>query len=83
MFATPELDQLVTNMVETMRKYGGCGLAAPQIAQPWQVRIVLKKKLEVYVCVCVSVCVSVCVCVCVCVCVWCAHICTLIRNVCT
>ncbi len=30
-FSTPELAELITDMFETMRAAGGCGLAAPQI----------------------------------------------------
>jgi len=31
MFATPQLDELLVDMLDTMRHYGGVGLAAPQI----------------------------------------------------
>lgn len=32
----PEVQQLIDDMVETMRDADGVGLAAPQVAVPWQ-----------------------------------------------
>lgn len=35
--ATPEFQQLITTMIEAMRRAPGVGLAAPQLGQPWRV----------------------------------------------
>lgn len=42
---TPQFQELVKTMVETMRKAPGVGLAAPQIGIPWRV-IVLEDRAE-------------------------------------
>ena len=36
-FGTPELDRLVQDLWDTMRAYGGIGLAATQIGEPWRI----------------------------------------------
>lgn len=46
--ATPEFQELVKSMVETMRRAPGVGLAAPQIGIPWRV-IVLEDRAELLV----------------------------------
>jgi peptide deformylase len=38
-FAVPELEALLVDMLDTMRHYGGIGLAAPQIGVPLRVVI--------------------------------------------
>jgi peptide deformylase len=43
--ATPEFQELVRTMIETMRAAPGVGLAAPQIGVPWRV-IVLEDRAE-------------------------------------
>ena len=40
MFNTPELDQLVEDLVDTMRDANGAGIAAPQIDEDWRVFVV-------------------------------------------
>jgi len=36
----PELERLVADMVDTLRDYGGIGLAAPQVGEPVRVAII-------------------------------------------
>jgi len=45
---TPEFQELVKTMIETMRQAPGVGLAAPQIGIPWRV-IVLEDRAELLV----------------------------------
>jgi peptide deformylase len=37
--SSPEIQQLIQNMIETMREYGGVGLAAPQVHASLQIRL--------------------------------------------
>lgn len=37
---TPELERLVADMVDTLRDYGGIGLAAPQVGEPVRLAII-------------------------------------------
>src|SRR5690349_796931 len=37
---SPEIQQLIADMVETMHEYGGVGLAAPQVHEPLQLAII-------------------------------------------
>ncbi len=38
--ASPEIDRLIQDMVDTMHEYGGIGLAAPQIHEPLSLAII-------------------------------------------
>jgi peptide deformylase len=38
--ASPELKRLIADMIDTLRDYGGVGLAAPQIAEPIRLAII-------------------------------------------
>ena len=40
MIGTKELDDLVQDMIDTMRHANGAGIAAPQIGEPWRVFVV-------------------------------------------
>ncbi|MFQ5839222.1 MAG: peptide deformylase [Candidatus Methylomirabilales bacterium] len=42
---TPGIQQLIDDMVETMREYSGVGLAAPQVYEPLQIVIIEKQEL--------------------------------------
>jgi peptide deformylase len=35
--SSPDIQRLIQDLVETMREYGGVGLAAPQVHQSWQI----------------------------------------------
>ena len=40
MFKTPELQKIVTDMIDTMKDANGAGIAAPQIGEPWRIFVV-------------------------------------------